>query len=80
MSTKQDRPNQGVLTVQELAELLRVSTQTAYAAVARGDVPGVVRVARTIRISKDAISDWLKGSRRRSRGTKPVDPRPKTGR
>jgi excisionase family DNA binding protein len=48
-----------VLTVDELAVLLRVERKTAYAAVARGEVPGVRRVGRCIRISRDAVLKWL---------------------
>jgi excisionase family DNA binding protein len=48
-----------ILTVPELAALLRVSLPTAYSAVKRGEVPGVVRVGRTVRISRQAVLSWL---------------------
>jgi excisionase family DNA binding protein len=48
-----------VLTVDELAALLRVERKTAYAAVARGEIPGARRVGRSIRISRDAVLEWL---------------------
>jgi excisionase family DNA binding protein len=48
-----------VLTVDELAELLRVERKTAYAAIARGDIPGVRRLGRTIRISRASVLEWL---------------------
>ena len=48
-----------VITVDELAELLRVERKTAYAAVTRGDIPGVRRLGRCIRISRDAVIRWL---------------------
>jgi excisionase family DNA binding protein len=44
-----------VITVDELAVLLRVERKTAYAAVMRGDVPGVRRLGRCIRISREAV-------------------------
>jgi len=48
-----------VITVDELAELLRVERKTAYAAVTRGEIPGVRRLGRCIRISRDAVIRWL---------------------
>ena len=48
-----------VLTVDELADLLRVDRKTAYAAIAEGGVPGVRRVGRCIRVSRDAVLRWL---------------------
>lgn len=58
-----------VLTVDELASLLRVDRKTAYAAVTRGDVPGVRRLGRTIRVHREAVMAWLRdGQAPRKRG------------
>ena len=48
-----------VLTVDELAILLRIERKTAYAAIANGEIPGVCRVGRSIRILRQAVLDWL---------------------
>lgn len=48
-----------ILTVEELADLLRIDRKTAYAAIAEGGVPGVRRIGRCIRISRDVVFDWL---------------------
>ena len=48
-----------VLTVEEVAELMRIDRKTAYAAVAEGDLPGVRRVGRCIRVSRDVLLQWL---------------------
>ena len=48
-----------ILTVDELAALLRVERKTAYAAIARGEIPGVRRIGSIIRISRDAVLAWL---------------------
>jgi len=48
-----------VLTVDEVADLMRVDRKTAYAAIAGGEVPGVRRVGRCIRISRDVLLQWL---------------------
>jgi excisionase family DNA binding protein len=48
-----------VLTVEEVADLMRIDRKTAYAAIADGDVPGVRRVGRCIRVSRDILLQWL---------------------
>lgn len=48
-----------ILTVEEVADLMRVDRKTAYAAIAGGEVPGVRRVGRCIRISRDVLLEWL---------------------
>ena len=44
------------------ARLLRVNRKTLYDAVRAGEVPGVVRVGRSIRIGRDALLGWLQGN------------------
>lgn len=48
-----------VLTVDELAALLRIERKTAYSAIARGDIPGARRIGGVIRISRAAVLEWL---------------------
>ena len=48
-----------VLSVDELADVLRIERKTVYAAISRGEIPGVRRIGRTIRISRDAVLSWL---------------------
>jgi excisionase family DNA binding protein len=48
-----------VLTVDELAALLRLERKAAYAAIRRGEIPGVQRIGRTIRISSHVLMKWL---------------------
>ena len=48
-----------VLTVDEVAVILRVDRKTAYAVIAEGALPGVRRFGRCIRVSRDALLDWL---------------------
>lgn len=55
-----------VLTVDELAKLLRVSRNTAYALVQRGEVPGVRHIGRAIRVSRAAVVAWLAEGRDRA--------------
>ena len=62
-----------VLTVEEVADLLRIERKTAYALIAQGELPGVRRVGRSIRIFRQAVLDWLRsgqGRVSRSRRTK----------
>jgi excisionase family DNA binding protein len=69
-STDQLLPS--VLTVDEVAALLRVNRKTVYELIGRGEIPGARRLGRALRFSRDAVLDWLRqgcGSRssRRSR-------------
>ncbi len=48
-----------VLTVDEVAALLRVERKTVYAATARGEIPGVRRVGSRLRVSRDRVLAWL---------------------
>jgi excisionase family DNA binding protein len=48
-----------MLTVEEVANLMRVDRKTAYAAIAEGGVPGVRRIGRCIRVSRDVLLRWL---------------------
>ena len=47
------------LTVEELADLVRVNRKTIYDALARGDIPGARRVGGTYRILRDAVLSWF---------------------
>jgi excisionase family DNA binding protein len=58
-----------VLTVEEVANLLRVSEKTVYAAIKHGEIPGVRRIGSAIRISRAAVMRWLaEGERTMRRG------------
>lgn len=48
-----------VLTVDELATLLRINRKTAYAAVKAGEIPGVRHVGNAIRVHRDTVLSWL---------------------
>ncbi len=50
-----------VLTVDELASLLRVNRDTIYKAISEGKIPGIQKIGRRIRISRDAVIEWLRG-------------------
>ncbi len=44
-----------VLTPQELAGLLRMRPRSVYQAIQRGDLPGVRRIGRKIRVDRDTV-------------------------
>ena len=48
-----------VLTIQELAEYLKLSLTSAYKLAQRGKIPGQ-KVGRHWRFHRDAIDKWLK--------------------
>jgi excisionase family DNA binding protein len=49
-----------LLTVQEVADLLRTSPKAVYVMVQRGALPGVVRIGRRLLLRRDALLDWLR--------------------
>lgn len=57
-------PAMDFITVTEAARLLRVNRKTLYEAIARREVPGVVRLGRVIRIQRDAMLRWYEGQSR----------------
>ena len=48
-----------LLTVQDVADLLRTSRTAVYAMAARSQLPGVIRIGRRLRVRRDALVDWL---------------------
>lgn len=54
-------PELKMLTVEEAAHLLRISRSAAYALAKRGELPGVLRLGRTLRVSRLAIERALAG-------------------
>ena len=54
-----------LLTVAEVAELMRVSKMTVYRLVHGGDLPAV-RVGRSFRVPEHAVHEYLKGAFRES--------------
>jgi excisionase family DNA binding protein len=49
-----------VLTVDEVAALLRVNRKTVYELIGRGEIRGARRLGRTLRFSREAVLDWLR--------------------
>ena len=47
-----------ILTVDEAAALLRLDRKTLYTAIQKGEVPGVRKFGRSIRIIRAALLDW----------------------
>lgn len=67
-----DRPDPGrLLTVDEVAGLLRLHAQTVYQMIARGSLPGVVRIGRVIRIHREKL---LAGLSEKGEGASLVHP------
>jgi excisionase family DNA binding protein len=48
-----------VLTPDELAKILRVRRRSVYEAISRGDIPGVRRIGRKVRIDRDSVLAWM---------------------
>jgi excisionase family DNA binding protein len=57
--TREPSEDPSVLTVDELAALLRVNRKTVYDALARNEIPGARRIGASYRILRDAVLEWL---------------------
>jgi excisionase family DNA binding protein len=54
-----------ILTIDEVAEYLKLKLKTAYALVARGDIPGF-KVGGSWRFRKSEIDRWIKEQEKRA--------------
>ncbi len=52
-----------LLTVKDLAVLLSTSSSGIYSRVARGQIPGALRIGRTLRFDPRVIAQWLSAKR-----------------
>ena len=67
-----DRSDALLLRPSEVAELLSLSRSTVYNLIARGELPGVVRLGgASVRIHRGVLEDWLA---RQATDTKRVTP------
>lgn len=57
----------GFMTADELAAYLRVDRKTVYAAIRDGEIPGVKRIGRTIRIYRPTVLEWAVKEEERKR-------------
>ena len=55
--------------VPEVARLLRIPRTRAYDLVARGHMPGVVRIGRSIRVNRKELEAWLSDQQYRRSGS-----------
>lgn len=61
MTAEQNFSNVNFLTVQEVAELMRVSKMTVYRMVHAGELPAV-RFGRSYRVPQNAVEAFLKSA------------------
>ena len=52
-----DRPL--LLTLDEVADLLRTTRKAVYVMIARNRLPGVTRLGRRVLVRSDVLLDWL---------------------
>jgi excisionase family DNA binding protein len=60
-SVQEEMDLPAVITVEELATLLRISRNSAYKAISNGQIPGVIKAGRAIRISRNGVLELLRG-------------------
>jgi excisionase family DNA binding protein len=49
-----------LLKIDEAAELLSMGRAKAYQMAQSGEMPGVVRVGRSVRVSAESLRNWVK--------------------
>lgn len=52
-----------LLTIEEVAELLRTSRKAIYTSIQRGAIPGVIRLSRRLLVDRDHLVRWLDKNR-----------------
>jgi excisionase family DNA binding protein len=57
-----------LLTIDEVAAVLRMSRKAIYAMAERAQLPGVVRIGRRLLVSRDDLRSWLDERRTASQG------------
>ena len=63
-----------LLTVAEVAAVLRTSPKGVYAMVGRAQLPGVTRIGRRVLVRRDRLFEWLSAcSDGRARATRAAD-------
>lgn len=63
-----------LMTVDEVAEMLRTSRKAIYALIYKGALPGVIRLSRRLLIHRGDVVEWIEQRRSASRLTQ-GDPR-----
>lgn len=64
---------QNLLTVKELASLLRVSSQTLYKMLEQGEIPAV-KIGAQWRFDQEKIKSWIESHASAPRGGDPLSP------
>ncbi|WP_437671483.1 helix-turn-helix domain-containing protein [Sorangium sp. So ce131] len=59
--------DQDFFTAEELAAYLRVSKKTVYELIRDGEVPGVKRFGRVLRIYRPAVLEWAAADKKQKR-------------
>lgn len=55
-------PNKQVLDARDLAALLGESRDMVYKRLRRGSIPGILRLGRSVRVSRPVFERWLESS------------------
>ena len=48
-----------LLRAEEVARMLNISRSKVFALMASGEIPGVVRIGRSVRVSRLALERWI---------------------
>jgi excisionase family DNA binding protein len=62
-----EQVDEGFMDVDELATFLNLNRKSVYQAIERGEIPGVTRFGRTIRIYRPTVLEWAKSDKPKRR-------------
>jgi excisionase family DNA binding protein len=54
-----DRADRLLLRVEEAGEMIGIRRAKAYAMASSGELPGVIRIGRCVRVSAEALRNWV---------------------
>lgn len=63
-----------LLRAEEGAQMLNVSRSKFFALMQRGEIPGVVRIGRSVRVSRVALERWVSEQAGEGYASDPTDP------
>lgn len=48
-----------LLSIEQTAQLLKIGRSRAYSMAAAGQLPGVIRIGRSLRVSRERLAAWI---------------------
>lgn len=49
-----------LLRGREVAELLNISPSKAHLMMSRNEIPGIIRIGRSVRVARESLEEWIR--------------------